>query len=118
MREVLKLGMIEFPFPVGLREALGRGIRKRRLDLFLTQANVASAAKLTVGYLSQIENGLRIPSVKLLCRIASELKISVSKLFTYDQLDGKQDPYLRALIKAIRILEKIKPESVHEESAG
>jgi len=111
MREVLNLGLLDFPFKQQTRAALSRGIRKRRVDLNLNQAGLARMLSLSVSYLSQIETTKRIPSLQLICRIAEKLKTSVSELFIYGRTK-KEDPYLEALIKAIKILERMELEVV------
>jgi transcriptional regulator with XRE-family HTH domain len=55
--------------------AVGRQIRRWRSDRGLTLARLAAAAKLNVGYLSQIENDKASPSLACLSAIASALDV-------------------------------------------
>lgn len=56
-----------------LRETVGRRIRCRREDLGLLQAQLARRAGLSVGFLSDVENGRRGISVENLVAIADVL---------------------------------------------
>lgn len=56
---------------------IGQKIKKRRLELNLTQKEVAKAAGITEATLSRYENNQRIPPADILKRIANVLKINV-----------------------------------------
>ena len=60
---------------------LGQRIRVLREKLFLTQEQVAERAKISVSYLSMIENAQRTPYVETLVAISDALGITVSQLF-------------------------------------
>ncbi|HET9661223.1 MAG TPA: XRE family transcriptional regulator [Thermomicrobiales bacterium] len=55
-----------------------RGIRKRRQ---MTLEEVAHAADITTGYLSQIERGLAGPTIMALKRIADTLRVPIADFF-------------------------------------
>jgi transcriptional regulator with XRE-family HTH domain len=69
---------------------LGRQIRAVRRRRGLTLEEVATAAGITGGYLSQIERGLAVPTLASLKRIADSLDVRLADLF---QDDGLASPY-------------------------
>jgi transcriptional regulator with XRE-family HTH domain len=58
----------------------GQCVRERRLELGLTQQEVADRAKLNRAYISDVENGRRNVSLKTIKRIAEALEASISSL--------------------------------------
>jgi transcriptional regulator with XRE-family HTH domain len=60
---------------------IGERIRAMRHQRDLSLQQIAAAAELSVGYLSQIERGLSSPSVRDLMRIATALEIDLSVFF-------------------------------------
>lgn len=75
-----------------LSEALGRRIRKLRLERTLTLDEVAARSGCSVGSLSQIERGIGNPSFNTLVKISHALDISVGRLL---QAAGTHDPVVR-----------------------
>src|SRR5438093_998008 len=69
---------------------LGEKVREARTERNMTLANLASATKLTKGFLSQLERGLSNPSLESLGRIASALDLPLTSL-----LAGHNSPPLR-----------------------
>ena len=61
---------------------IGEAITKARTSADLTQIEVALAADIAQSYLSQIENGKRIPATDVLKRLARALGVKVSDLDT------------------------------------
>jgi transcriptional regulator with XRE-family HTH domain len=59
---------------------LGKNIRNRRQDQGLNQSELAKMAKISVSYLSEIENERTNPSLKTLLKIAKALKVNISDL--------------------------------------
>ena len=59
----------------------GREIRRRREALGMTLEQLAESSKLTPNYIGTIENGLRDPSISVVCSIARGLGVSPSELF-------------------------------------
>ena len=55
-------------------------LRDRRINAGREQAEVAAAAGISAGYLSELENGTRNPSPPVLARLAVALKCEVSDL--------------------------------------
>lgn len=56
-------------------------IQERRLELDLTQAELAKKLKISVGYLSKLENEKVNINVSLAIRIARALRTSVEDIF-------------------------------------
>lgn len=66
---------------------LGDKLRAQRIDKGLALADLAGAAGVSVGWLSQVERGLSSPSIRALRKLCAALAIPVSQLF--DQ-EGRQ----------------------------
>lgn len=61
-------------------KTLGQRIRAAREALGESQVNLAAAAGISLGYLSQIENDQREPTLSIAVRLARALKISLDEL--------------------------------------
>ena len=61
----------------------GRNISKLRKDVGLTQESLAEKAKISTTYIGYIETGRKKPSLKVINKIASVLKVKVKDLFPY-----------------------------------
>ncbi|MFC4145751.1 helix-turn-helix domain-containing protein [Micromonospora mangrovi] len=59
---------------------LGRAIQVRRAELGLKRKEVAERALLSYPYLSELENGSKMPSAKALRQLAAALELSQSEL--------------------------------------
>ena len=64
-----------------LAERIGRRIVALRLHLGITSEELAKRAGVTKGYISLVENGLRVPSLTVLQRIAEALGHDISAVF-------------------------------------
>jgi transcriptional regulator with XRE-family HTH domain len=73
-------------------DPLGQRLRARRRELSLTLKEVADGAGLSVGFISQIERGLTVPSLSSLASIAGVLGSHVTTFLA--QPEGKS-PYTR-----------------------
>jgi transcriptional regulator with XRE-family HTH domain len=62
------------------RNVVGGNVRKRRLELGLTQEQLAFEAKLDLTYVGGIERGRRNPSLMVMARIADALKVELASL--------------------------------------
>ncbi len=62
-------------------EKLGSEIRRLRKRQNLSQEELAEKAKLDLTSVSEIESGLRNPSLKTIYKIALALKVNLSELF-------------------------------------
>ncbi len=60
---------------------IGNRIKRLRLQLDLSQAELADRCELTKGYISQLENDLTSPSISTLCDILSALGTDLSEFF-------------------------------------
>lgn len=61
---------------------VGENIRKLRKKAGLSQEQLAEKAKLDLTSISEVESGLRNPSLKTLYKISLALKISLKELFS------------------------------------
>lgn len=61
--------------------ALGSEIRKRRMELHMSQERLAELAQLDRSYLGQVERGENSIALHPLVRIAHSLDVSVAQLF-------------------------------------
>lgn len=59
---------------------LGQRIRNRRLELGLTQREVAEEVGITVPYMSKIEAGKETPTEEKIARLARRLKLDADEL--------------------------------------
>ena len=64
---------------------LGRNVRKWRLQRGMTQEQLALDAGMKRSYLSELERGLRNPTVRALTRLAEALSIEPELLLKLDQ---------------------------------
>jgi transcriptional regulator with XRE-family HTH domain len=61
-------------------EKLGRNLRRIRSDKNLSQGDIARALGIDRGYISNIENGKRNPTLATITKLARALKVSVEEL--------------------------------------
>ncbi len=59
---------------------LGLNIRKRRLELGMTQIQFAKKLKVDTAYLSNLENGKKNPTIETIEKIATILEVSVGSI--------------------------------------
>ena len=64
-------------------QKLGESVRKQRRKADLSQEDLAAKAKLDLTSVSEIESGLRNPSLKTIHKLAKALGIQVSDLITF-----------------------------------
>ena len=62
------------------RNVVGGNVRKRRLELGLTQEQLAFEAKLDLTYVGGIERGRRNPSLMVMVRLAEALEAELKEL--------------------------------------
>lgn len=83
---------------------VGEKIRALRQERGMTQEDFAKFFNISRNYVSQIEANGRVPSFKLLERIALEFKVSVSKL-----IDNERAAFdIRASIEKEALIDHIK----------
>ena len=66
------------------RAIVGGNIRRRRLELGLTQEQVALDAEIDLTYMGAIERGRRNPSLLVLVRVAAVLTVHPAELLSQD----------------------------------
>lgn len=59
---------------------LGENIRRIRLERGLTQVELSKRLKVDRGYISNVERGLKNPTLSTIERVAKVLKVSVNEL--------------------------------------
>jgi transcriptional regulator with XRE-family HTH domain len=63
-----------------LRQVIGQALRRARRDQGRTLREVSDAARVSLGYLSEIERGLKEPSSELLVAITDALELGLDDL--------------------------------------
>jgi len=81
-----------------LRTVLGEALRRTRLEQGRTLADVASAAKVSMPYLSEIERGRKEASSEVLASICEALRIELLDVLAIIGGDLISDPYSDAQI--------------------
>jgi transcriptional regulator with XRE-family HTH domain len=66
---------------------LGERMRNRRKELKLTLQEVADAAGFSVGFISQIERGITVPSLVSLVTVCRVLKVEIGSFFQQPKLE-------------------------------
>ncbi len=65
-----------------LREAIGSGLRRVRTARRRTLRDISRAARVSLGYLSEVERGRKEPSSELLASICEALDVTVPELLS------------------------------------
>jgi len=65
-----------------LRQVVGETLRGMRMRQRRTLREVSAAARVSLGYLSEVERGQKEPSSELLAAICGALEVELSELFT------------------------------------
>ncbi len=63
-----------------LAAAFGKRVRARRIELNLTQEQLAEAADLHPTYISNVERGYRVPTLPTIVRLATALDVDAGSL--------------------------------------
>ncbi len=71
-----------------LNRQFGNRLRFLRAQRQMTQEQLATAADISVDFLSLIERGRNAPSFSNIDKLARALKISVKELFNFDENQG------------------------------
>jgi transcriptional regulator with XRE-family HTH domain len=64
-----------------LAKRIGKKISEARRKLGMTSEKLAYENGISKGYMSDIENGKKLPSIKMLAQIADALKVDIKELF-------------------------------------
>ncbi|MBK6763602.1 MAG: helix-turn-helix transcriptional regulator [Micrococcales bacterium] len=65
---------------VVLRQVVGDELRRRRMDQGRTLRDVSTAARVSLGYLSEVERGQKEASSELLAAICGALEVPLSEV--------------------------------------
>jgi len=68
-----------------LRRKFGARLRQLRREANLTQEQLASAAEISVDFLSLVERGINAPSFENLDKLAKALGVPVRELFDFHE---------------------------------
>lgn len=63
-----------------MRQLIGEVLRARRVAQGLTLRDVSAKARVSLGYISEVERGQKEPSSELLAALASALDVPLSKV--------------------------------------
>lgn len=91
-----------------LRRMLGDALRRRRRDQRRTLREVSSAARVSLGYLSEVERGQKEASSELLASICDALGVRLA-----DILREVSDELEVAEIGAVPAVARVSPPAVH-----
>ena len=72
------------------RAALGKRIREARVKKGCTQQDLADQAEIGVVYISEIERGIKMPSLETFIRIVEALEISADYVLRDELSSGKE----------------------------
>ncbi len=87
---------------------LGKFIRNGRLDLNLTQEQLAEKLNCNLSYIGNVERGKNIPSLKLFCRIILVLNLSADTF-----IRPKQNAENSSYLQLIRLLPLCTPKELN-----
>ncbi|MCD8024379.1 MAG: helix-turn-helix domain-containing protein [Candidatus Gastranaerophilales bacterium] len=69
------------------RKELGKNIRKIRLDKKMTQETLCLESGISRSHIAMIETGKRDITISTLFKISRALKVDMSKIFCFDNID-------------------------------
>ena len=75
------------------KENIGRRIKEARAKRSLTQEQLAEKTDITIVYLSELERGVKLPSLTVFVNIAEALHVSTDSLLRDDLETGKEYIY-------------------------
>ena len=93
-------------------ENYGQQIKKLRIDLGMTQNQVAEALNVTPGYICNVENGRTAMSLKILIYYSKLMGITLDELVGNLENDYKENALDHALIAEIRKLDNSQKEKL------
>ena len=88
-----------------LREVIGDVLRRARTDQGRTLREVSDAARVSLGYLSEVERGRKEASSELLSAICGALDVPLSRVLSDagDEMAARSTPLARASASAANI---------------
>ena len=93
------------------RAALGKRIRESRIKKGYTQQNLAERADIGVVYISEIERGIKMPSLNIFIKIIDALDVSADYILRDEISSGKE--YIR-----MEITEKLLALTPHQRKTA
>lgn len=89
---------------------IGANIKRLRRERGATQEYLAEAADISAVFVSQLENGKRVPSLETLCRIANALGAGLDELVygenytpeEAEELSAEEKALVRDIVQAIK----------------
>ena len=97
-----------------MNEDYGKMIKSYRMDLGLTQGEVATQLEVTPGYISNVENGHTAMSLRVLIYYARLMKITLDELVGNLEPDYKTSALDNALLSEIKKLSQSEKEKLLE----
>ena len=83
------------------RAALGKRIRESRANKGYTQQDLANKAAIGVVYLSEIERGVKMPSLNIFIKIIDALEVSADYILRDEISTGKEYIYMEITEKLL-----------------
>lgn len=91
------------------KRQIGKKIKQLRKRLSLTQDTLAESVQISPKYLSNIEQGKENPTLDILIRLSTELKVDIGEVFAFEQ-DALTGEGLRE--KAAQLLKEASDEQL------
>ena len=85
------------------RAALGKRIRESRANKGYTQQDLANKAAIGVVYLSEIERGVKMPSLNIFIKIIDALEVSADYILRDEISTGKEYIYMEITEKLLAL---------------
>ena len=84
-----------------IQKIIAANIKKLRVKNGLTQKNLARRARIHWTYVTKIETGKKLPSLKIICALADSLDVKVHELLIPEETHGKLGQKKEQLIQII-----------------
>lgn len=81
---------------------LSQNIKNARKEKHYTQEHLAELVNCSTVFISQIETGIRVPSIETLYNIANVLDVTIDSLFKEKNMIADNDFYINAINKLIQ----------------
>ena len=95
-----------------INKSFGQRVQEKRLKLKLTGNALAEKMDSSPNYMSQIENGYRLPSISYLLKLANILNCGLDELFC-DELKAAQPVVLNEITKELQGLSSKQVNEIH-----
>ncbi|HZE49530.1 MAG TPA: helix-turn-helix transcriptional regulator [Jatrophihabitantaceae bacterium] len=101
-----------------LRQVVGETLRGLRLRQRRTLREVSSSARVSLGYLSEVERGQKEPSSELLAAICGALDVELSELFREVTDTLRREEKLAVHLGSVRTSERARLHPAPGDSRG